>query len=82
MTKCEIFNVIKKNICDILPDVQECDIEIEQKLKELGANSIDRADVVVQSMEDLKLKIALVEFGKARNIEGLVDIFYGHQSLQ
>ena len=79
MTKEEVFEVVKKNIVDILPDVVDGDIRISDQLKDLGANSVDRADIVIQSMEDLNLKLSLVELGVAKNIEGLVSLF--HQKL-
>ena len=79
MTKEDVFKIVKKNIVDILPDVADEDIRISDKLKDLGANSVDRADVVIQSLEDLNLKLSLVELGVAKNIDDLVSLF--HQKL-
>ena len=79
MTKEDVFKIVKKNIVDILPDIADEDIRISDKLKDLGANSVDRADVVIQSLEDLNLKLSLVELAVAKNIEDLVTLF--HQKL-
>lgn len=76
MTKEKIFGLLKGNIKDILFDLDENAISIDKSLKSLGANSIDRADIIMQTMEELGLKMQLVEFGGAKNIEGLVDLFY------
>lgn len=76
MTKDEIFKLLKGNVKDILFDLEDDTISIDKSLKSLGANSIDRADIIMQTMEDLGLKMQLIEFGGAKNIEGLVDIFY------
>lgn len=76
MTKADVFEIVKENILDILPDVSEEEIQIEGSMKDLGANSIDRADIVVGSMEKLGLKIPLVEFGQLKNIQELVDLLY------
>ncbi|WP_024834504.1 acyl carrier protein [Ruminiclostridium josui] len=76
MTKQEIFCIIKENILEILPDLPEESITIEESLKNLGANSIDRMDIIVDTIERLQLKIPLVEFGMLKNIGEIVDLLY------
>jgi len=76
MTKNEIFQIVKKNTLEILPKVSEEMITIEQRLKDLGANSIDRMDIVTQTMEDLAIKIPAVELAQVQNIQELVDLLY------
>ena len=78
MNKEQIFEVIKKNVLDILFELDESAITIDKTLSELGANSLDRADIVTQTMEDLGMNIPLVELGKVKNITGLVDLFASH----
>jgi hypothetical protein len=78
MTKTEIFNIIKHNISKVLIDIDLNKIDIKQSLKNLGANSIDRVEIVQYCMEDLNLIISRVELGYARNMEELVDILYKH----
>ena len=60
----------------VLPDVHGSEIQMGVKMSDLGANSIDRAEVVVAAMEELNIKIPLVSLGKAKNIGDLVDIFF------
>ncbi|NKB23933.1 MAG: acyl carrier protein [Kiritimatiellae bacterium] len=76
MTKEKIFEVIKHNLLGILPDLDPASIEPLQSMRDLGANSIDRADVVIQSMEELNLKFPLHELGAVENIQGLIDFFH------
>lgn len=76
MNKEKIFLIIKKSIQSILPDVNEADIKINIKMADLGANSIDRADVVIAVMEELGIKVPLVRLAKAQNIQDLVDILF------
>ena len=75
MNKQQIFEVIKKNVLEILPEIDPAHIVPESSLRDLGANSIDRADILIQSLEMLKLKFPLHEMGAARNLQGLIDIF-------
>ena len=74
MPKEHVFEVVKNVISEILPDVKPEQISIEQNLKDLGANSIDRMEVVTMSMEGLGLKLPLMSFAQVSNIEGLVDV--------
>ena len=74
MNKEDVFQVVKKNIFEVLPFLSGKDIRIENNLKDLGANSIDRVEIVTLSMEDLKVKIPPTEFGDVKNLETLVDL--------
>jgi polyketide biosynthesis acyl carrier protein len=78
ITKTEVFNVVKNNILDILPKVQPDMVSIEKSLSDLGANSVDRMEVVTLSMEDLGVKIPLLSFAGVTNIEGLVDVLFNN----
>lgn len=74
MEKENIFLVVKDAIADVLPDVDSEAVSIEQNLKSLGANSIDRTEIVMSSMEKLGIKLPLVSFGGVENIEEMVDV--------
>ncbi|SPF40799.1 Acyl carrier protein [Candidatus Desulfosporosinus infrequens] len=76
MSKESVFQVIKESIVDILPEISTNQIEIALSLQDLGANSIDRMDIIIRSMESLGVKIPLVELARVSNIQGLVDLFY------
>jgi polyketide biosynthesis acyl carrier protein len=73
MTKAEIFEVVKKNALEIL-DVAPDTVTIGKSLTDLGANSVDRMEIVTMTMEDLGLKIPFMSFAGASNIEDLVEI--------
>lgn len=74
MTESEILEVVKKNILEVLPDVQPGMISGDKSLSDLGANSVDRMEIITLSMEDLGLSIPLLSFATATNIEGLVGV--------
>lgn len=76
ITKEEIYQLANDNTIKILPGIIPEMITIDERLKDLGANSIDRMEIVTMTMESLGIKIPLVEFGKAENIEGLINLFY------
>jgi polyketide biosynthesis acyl carrier protein len=76
MSKEQIQEVVMKNIRDVLFDLDAQEIPIDASLKDLGANSMDRADITAQCLEDLQLEIPLVELRGAGNISGLVNLLY------
>ena len=49
---------------------------MKDSLKEIGANSVDRADIIMFTMESLNIRIPMVKFGNAANIGDIVDIMY------
>ena len=76
MTKDDILDIIKESIREILPDITEEKIEVDKNLKNLGANSIDRVEIITMVMEELGINIPLLEFGEVKNIMGMVELFY------
>lgn len=76
MTKEEIFGIIKRNLLEILPDLSEDEINLNQSMKDLGANSVDRMDVIIQTKEELDLKFPLNELGGVENLQGLIEFFH------
>jgi polyketide biosynthesis acyl carrier protein len=77
-TQAAIFDVIKTNIQSVLFDVDPQSITIDKSLTELGANSVDRVEVLMNSMEQLQLKIPRVELHGIENLRGLVEVFHRH----
>jgi polyketide biosynthesis acyl carrier protein len=75
-TKEQILEIVTRNLLEILPDLDGAKIDPSQSMKDLGANSVDRMDVVIQTKEELVLKFPLHELGGVENLQGLVDFFY------
>lgn len=77
-SKQEIFDIVKKNTLQVLIDVDPNSVTIDTSLTELGANSIDRVEVVMYSMENLGINVPRTEFQGVRDIRSLVDLFHSH----
>ncbi|HTI72983.1 MAG TPA: phosphopantetheine-binding protein [Candidatus Limnocylindria bacterium] len=78
MTRDAIFQVIKSNVQKVLFDIDPNLITVDQSLVALGANSVDRVEVVMYSMEELNLSIPRVELHGIENLRGLVEVFHKH----
>jgi polyketide biosynthesis acyl carrier protein len=79
LTQTQVFELVKKNILEILPKTQADLIVPDQSLADLGANSVDRMEIVTLSMEDLGVKIPLMSFARVFNIESLVEVLFTNQ---
>ncbi|UAA37459.1 acyl carrier protein [Paraneptunicella aestuarii] len=73
MTKDEIFAVIVENTRDVLPELEDHEFKMDDQLKDLGANSIDRSEIVMMTLEALSLNIPLIELGGVENIGELAE---------
>ena len=76
--KRRIFEIVKSNTLNVLPDLLPADITIDKNLTDLGANSVDRVEIVLYSLDDLHLKIPTSELHGVRDIRTLVDLLFRH----
>ncbi|WP_028559339.1 acyl carrier protein [Paenibacillus pinihumi] len=81
MTKETIFNIIVNHSRELLPELEDYTFQFTDRLADLGANSVDRAEIVMMTMESLSLQIPRVELFGASNIGELVDIIYDKLQL-
>ncbi|HEX7824739.1 MAG TPA: phosphopantetheine-binding protein [Mycobacterium sp.] len=64
----EVFGVVRRQILDVLPHLDPTQIRREANMSDLGANSIDRMDVVIGAMLELDIQIP------AHRLAGIQDI--------
>ena len=76
MNKEDIFQIVTRHTCDVIPELAGHDFNQDDRLKDLGANSVDRAEIVMMTMESMNLQIPRVELFGARNLGELVDVLY------
>jgi polyketide biosynthesis acyl carrier protein len=74
MSAEEVFRVICDNVKEVLQGLQDHAFSRQDKLVELGANSVDRSEIVMMTLEQLGLKIPLVETVGPSNIGELADL--------
>jgi len=72
MNEERIFAVVKENILAILDELEASQITMNVSLTELGANSLDRAEIATGAMEDLGLSFPMREMAKVGDIGDLV----------
>jgi polyketide biosynthesis acyl carrier protein len=76
MNKKDIFKIIIDHCCEVLPELSNHSFQRTDQMKDLGANSIDRMEVVTLTLQSLSLQIPRIELAKVRNMGELVDTLY------
>lgn len=76
MTQQEILDVIARHARDVLPRLATHAFQSSDSLRELGANSVDRSEIIMMTLESLSLRIPLIEMAKAQNIGELAGIIH------
>ena len=80
MTKPEIYAVVREQLLTVIPDLDPERIGLQMGLGDLGANSVDRADIVMLTLEALQLNVPLHQLASVKNIGELVDALHARQS--
>lgn len=75
MTKAELLDLIGRHTREILPGLDEHQFVVSDRLADLGANSVDRAEIAMLVQESLNLSVPRVELFGPRNIGELADLF-------
>lgn len=78
--KNEVVNVIKESLVEIMPELEGQDISADETLVDLGANSLDRGELITLTLERLNLDISRIEFAGARTINELADLIVAHKN--
>jgi polyketide biosynthesis acyl carrier protein len=76
MTKDEIFDLIVQHSQEVIPELQTHVFVKQDRLSDLGANSMDRADIIMMTLESLSLEIPLVELATVKDLGALADLLY------
>lgn len=75
MTKDEIFAVIRRHLIEVVPELADSQINPEHSMRDLGANSIDRMDVVIAAQDELGIKVPASDLARADDLRSLSEIF-------
>lgn len=74
LTQDHAFTTLKTVFADIIPEVDTARITLDDSLRDLGANSIDRADIITETMEQLDVTVPMVRFADAKNIGDIIAV--------
>lgn len=72
-----VFDLIVAHTREVIPELEDHRFEFSDSLQALGANSIDRAEIIMMTLESMSVSIPLVELADAKNISELADLIHG-----
>lgn len=75
MSKTELLDLIGRHTREILPGLDAHPFVASDRLVDLGANSVDRAEIAMLVQESLGLSVSRVELFGPKNIGELADLF-------
>lgn len=74
MNKADVLEVIGQHVREILPGLESHVFVDADRLIDLGANSVDRVEIITMVQETLSLSVARVELFGPKNIGELADL--------
>ncbi|WP_093803772.1 phosphopantetheine-binding protein [Streptomyces sp. Wb2n-11] len=73
-----VLTAIRSSVLVVLPDIEPERVTEEVSLTDLGANSIDRVDVVTMTMDTLGISLSVTEFTDVHDIGSLARLLRRH----
>lgn len=77
MTRQDVFDLITTHAREVVPTLQAHEFAFDDRLQDLGVNSVDRAEILMLVLESLSLQIPRIELFGAKNIGELADLVTG-----
>lgn len=74
MNRIELMSLLRGILLDIIPELERGEISEEETLRDLGANSVDRGELITLTLEKLELDIPRVELAGAQTLREIADI--------
>jgi polyketide biosynthesis acyl carrier protein len=76
MTTADVFEVVVRCTREVVPRLKEHVLLPEHRLEQLGANSVDRAEIIMMVLESLSLKLARIEAFGPSNLGELAEMLH------
>ncbi len=73
-----VLTAIRSSVLVVLPEIEPEQVTEEVSLTDLGANSIDRVDVVTMTMDTLGISLSVTEFTDVHDIGSLARLLRRH----
>lgn len=74
MNKEQLFQLVVGHVKEVIPELNSHPFQYDDRLQDLGANSMDRAEIIMLTLDSLSLKIPRIELFGPKNLGELVDL--------
>lgn len=79
MNKADVVRMVHETIVSVLPRMTGRTIPGNQHLRDIGADSIDRVEIVSQLIQRFGLDMPMASFNDVADIGGLVELLFERQ---
>ena len=76
MDRDAILALVIEHIRDVVPDLAEKPIVGSESMAELGVDSIERSEILMNTLEALALDLPMVQLHGPRNLGELADLLH------
>jgi polyketide biosynthesis acyl carrier protein len=73
-----VFTAVRRNVLIVIDDIDPAEVTIGRTLRDLGCNSVDRAEIVSMTMADLDVAVPVAEFAQVGDLRSLVAVLARH----
>jgi polyketide biosynthesis acyl carrier protein len=77
MNEREVFDIIVGHTREVIPALEDRRLGVEDSLRALGANSVDRSEIIMMTLQSLSANISMVDLARAENIGQLAGLIHG-----
>lgn len=81
MSPQEVLDLIATHTREVVPELDGHSFTSTDSLRELGANSMDRAEIIIMTLEAMSVSVPLTELAGANNIGELATIIHGKSTI-
>ena len=72
----DVFDTIVGHTREVVPGLDDHAFQFSDSLRALGANSIDRSEILMMTLESLSLKMPMIDLAKAENMGELAELMH------
>ncbi len=72
--RLEVEAAVHRTILSILPAVRSADITPDKHLKDLGADSVDRVEIIMSLREQFSVNEPMATFSTIPNVGALIEV--------
>lgn len=75
-SRADITAAVTESIMEMLPTVKPEQVTGDKHLKDLGADSVDRVEIIGAALDRLELDVPLSVFSDLRDIDAMIDLLH------
>lgn len=75
-TRADIARAVVESVTEILPAVPAAQVTGHRHLKELGADSVDRVEIILTLLDRVGVELPLSRFADLPNLDAVIDLLH------